>query len=151
MQNYETFSLESRSARAVYQSLQLTEITDRRITRALESRLAESGLQKDDATPDCIVTFFTTSKTKTEVNDLSMAGGYAYRRGPYRGWAGYSHYSVDQYEEGTLIVDIIDAETKQMVWRGADSKRLRHSAPTEKDIAKIVDRILREFPPEPGK
>lgn len=146
MRAYKTFAVESRDKRASYQHLSLTEITDRRIVRAIEAQMKRRLMTEDPANPDCVVTFFTTTKTKTEVNDLGMAGGY-YRRYPYRGWGGYSTYTVDQYEEGTLIIDVIDGKSQQMVWRGAYSKRLGRTAPREEEVFKIVESILAEFPP----
>ncbi|NQY32187.1 MAG: DUF4136 domain-containing protein [Coraliomargarita sp.] len=146
MRAYKTFTVESRDQRATYQHLSLTEITDRRIVRAIEGQMSRRLMTEDASNPDCIVTFFTTTKTKTEVNDLGLAGGY-YRRYPYRGWGGYSTYTVDQYEEGTLIVDVIDGKSKQMVWRGAYSKRLGRTAPQEAEVQRIVEHILAEFPP----
>lgn len=152
MQAYQSFQLENRDVRASYQNLQLTEITDRRISRSITNQLTTQGFTQTDTNPDCIVTYFTTSRTRTKVNNIGVAGGYGYGYGysPYNAWSGYSHIDIDQYEEGTLIIDIIDAKTKQMVWRGADSKRLQHRAPTEKEINQIVERILREFPPQPA-
>lgn len=148
MRAYKCYSIESREERSSYQHLSLTEIVDRRIVTALENQLKVRGYRNDCAEPDFIVTFFTKTEKKTTVNDLGMAGGY-YRRYPYRGFYGSSaRYSVDQYEEGTLIVDIIDNETKQMVWRGAASRRLGRQAPQQAEIHDIIVDILAEFPPQ---
>ena len=69
------------------------------------------------------------------------------RRYPYRGvYTGSSRYRIDQYQEGTLIVDIIDFETQQMVWRGAASRRLGRQAPQQAEIHDIIVDILAEFP-----
>lgn len=146
MRAYKTFAVENRDQRATYQHLSLTEITDRRIVRAIEAQMKRRLMTEDATNPDCIVTFFTTTKTKTEVHDLGLAGGY-YRHNPYRTWGGYSTTTVDQYEEGTLIIDVIDSKTQQMVWRGAYSKRLGRTAPQEAEVQKIVEAILAEFPP----
>lgn len=146
MQAYQSFSIESREQRSKYQHLALTEIMDRRIVRAIRTSMTQRPMTEDVTNPDCIVTFFTSTKTKTEVNDLGLAGGL-YRRSPYHGWGGYSSVTVDQYEEGTLIIDVIDGQSKQLVWRGAYSKRMGRSAPREAEVSKIVASILAEFPP----
>lgn len=148
MRSYKSYTIESREERSSYQHVSLTEIVDRRIVTALENQLKVRGYRADSAQPDFIVTFFTKTEQKTKVNDLGMAGGFS-RRYPYRGYySGASRYSVDQYEEGTLIVDIIDFETKQMVWRGAASRRLGRQAPQQAEIHDIIVDILAEFPPQ---
>lgn len=148
MRSYKCYTVESREERTSYQHVSLTEIVDRRIVTAIKSQLKVRGYRDDCPEPDFIVTFFTKTEKKTKVNDLGMAGGY-YRRYPYRGYyGGASRYSIDEYQEGTLIVDIIDHETKQMVWRGAASRRLGRQAPQQAEIHDIVVDILAEFPPQ---
>jgi len=149
MRSYKCYQIESREERSSYQHVSLTEIVDRRIVTALDKQLKVRGYRNDCAEPDFIITFFTKTEQKTKVNDLGMAGGY-YRRYPYRGgyYGGASRYSIDQYQEGTLILDIIDFETKQMVWRGAASRRLGRQAPQQAEIQDIVVDILAEFPPQ---
>lgn len=149
MRAYKSYQIESREERSSYQHVSLTEIVDRRIVSALDKQLKVRGYRNVSAEPDFLVTFFTKTEQKTKVNDLGMAGGYGYRRYPYRSYyGGASRYSIDQYQEGTLIVDIIDYETKQMVWRGAASRRLGRQAPQQAEIHDIVVDILAEFPPQ---
>lgn len=151
MRAYESYRIESREQRSSYQHVSLTEIVDRRIVTALENQLKTRGYNHDTNSPDFIVTFFTKTEQKTKVHDLGQPSAF-YRRSSYRGFYGFyggsSRYSIDQYKEGTLIVDIIDNETKQMVWRGAASRRLSHQAPQQDEIQEIIDDILAEFPPE---
>ena len=70
-----------------------------------------------------------------------------------RGWygAGSSHTTVRQYEQGTLLLDLIDPESKQLIWRGTGQTRLRDlKTPEEREarVREVVDRILERFPPE---
>ena len=54
---------------------------------------------------------------------------------------------MNEYEEGTFLIDIIDAASQQLVWRGAYVKRLGWSAPDEAEVQKMVSSILAAFPP----
>lgn len=48
------------------------------------------------------------------------AGGWPYRYGYYGMWAGAprTYVDVDQYTEGTMILDAVDTRTKKLVFRG---------------------------------
>jgi hypothetical protein len=147
MRNYESYSIVPREERSAGQHLSLTEIVDRRVVQAIHQSLQERGLRPDENSPDCRIAFFTTTEKRTEMQDLGLAGGY-YRHGwKSGGWSSYAPVSIDEYEEGTLILDVIDTQSGQLAWRGATSRRLGHSAPNEGEVQTAVSQILTEFPP----
>lgn len=146
IRNYQCFEIDSRETRTNYQDVALSPIVDRRIEQALTSTLLAKGLSQDCDQPDFRVTFNTITRTRTKVTDLG-AGPTPFRRRPYYGYSGYSYIDVDQYEEGTFIIDIIDADNSELVWRGAYSKRLGWTAPSDEEVQEIVYEILAEFPP----
>ncbi|TVP79377.1 MAG: DUF4136 domain-containing protein [Puniceicoccaceae bacterium] len=143
---YQCFVIDDRETRANYQDVVLSPIVDRRIEQAIQRTLLAKGLSQDCDDPDFRVTFNTVTKTKTEINDLGV-GPAPFRRHPYYGYSGYSRIDINQYEEGTFIIDIIDNSSKELVWRGAYTKRLGWSAPTDEEVQKIVSDILKSFPP----
>lgn len=147
--NYQCFVIESRETRSNYQDVVLSPIVDRRIERSIKNTLLFKGLHQDCVEPDFRVTFNTVTKTKTEINDLGV-GPTPFRRHPYYGYAGYSRLDLDQYEEGTFIIDVIDHTSKELVWRGAYTKRLGWSAPSDEEVQEIIGDILKTFPPSAG-
>ncbi len=146
LQSYKCFVIDSRDARTNYQDVILSPIVDRRIERAITKELTAKGLSQQCATADFRVTFNTVTKTKTEINDFGV-GPTPFRRYPYHGYGGFSQVDINQYEQGTFIIDIIDNQSKELVWRGAYTKRLGWSAPNEAEVQAIVSDILEEFPP----
>ena len=144
--SYQCFVIDSREVRSSYQDVVLSPIVDRRIEGALARNLVAKGFEQDCGEPDFRVTFNTVTKTKTEINDLGV-GPTPFRRHPFFGYGGYSRIDINQYEEGTFVVDIIDNDSKQLVWRGTYVKRLGWSAPTDAEVQEIVSAILAEFPP----
>ncbi|MGC6455489.1 MAG: DUF4136 domain-containing protein [Coraliomargaritaceae bacterium] len=147
MQNYSTYSVVTPKEQSGGQHLSLTEIVDRRIIRAIDQVMQARGLKRVDRDQDCSIAFFTTTEKHTQVQDLSLAGGY-YRHGVGRGgWNSFSPITVDEYEEGTLVLDVMDSVSGQLAWRGASSRRLGHTAPSEGQILTAVKQILAEFPP----
>jgi len=145
--DYQCFVIDSREMRSNYQDVMLSPIVDRRIESSISQTLMAKGMQQNCAEPDFRVTFNTVTKTMTDINDLGV-GPSPFRRYPYFGFSGYSQIDIDQYEQGTFIVDIIDNQSKQLVWRGTYTKRLGWSAPNDEEVQLIVQEILAEFPPQ---
>ena len=145
--NWQCYTIDSREARASYQDVVLSPIVDRRIEQAINQALQAKGMREDCPEADFRVTFNTLTTTKTEINDLGV-GPTPFRRHPYYGYAGYSMIDVDQYEQGTFIIDLIDNRSKELVWRGAYTQRLGWSAPGDEEVQEIVNDILANFPPK---
>jgi hypothetical protein len=54
------------------------------------------------------------------------------------------------YKEGTLVVDIYDTNSKQLIWRGSAEDTLSDKAEkNEKSLDKGVAKMFQEFPPKP--
>jgi hypothetical protein len=147
MSQYQSYAVMPKAEQPDGQHLSLTEIVDRRIMNAVHQVMQARGLRREETQPDCQIAFFTKTEKHTDLQDLRLAGGY-YRNGWDRGGRGsYAPLSLDEYEEGTLILDVIDTQTGQLAWRGAASRRLGNTAPEEAQIQSTVAKILAEFPP----
>jgi len=58
---------------------------------------------------------------------------------------------VYQYEEGSLVLDVIDPAQSELVWRGTASKAIDRSwTPEEREteVREAVRALLAEFPPK---
>jgi len=69
---------------------------------------------------------------------------------PYLYGLGYGRSRVIQYEEGTLILDFIDPELREVIWQGSAKSYVDDSMVTEKReqlIFNAVQKILKNFPP----
>lgn len=76
---------------------------------------------------------------------------YGYRRGYYGGWSDYSFETqthVDQYTEGTLNIDIVDAKRKQLVWEGIAVGRVTDKVRKDRQAAinTAVAEIFAKYP-----
>ncbi len=107
-----------------------------RIRHALESRLMAAGYGMEEVDrPDFVVVYYVTSRNKFSVQD------YGY--GPPR-WFGRRDVRVDEYTEGTLTVDLIDARTGQLVWRGRISGTVELKG-NDKKIDKAADKLVKQL------
>ena len=106
------------------------------IRHALESKLMAAGYGMEEVErPDFVVVYYVTSRDKFSVQD------YGY--GPPRWW-GRRDVRVDQYTEGTLTVDLIDAKTRQLVWRGRASGTIELKG-NDKKIDKAADKLVKQL------
>ena len=109
-------------------------LNDGRIRTAIESQLNLSGYRNGES-PDFVIAYHVTTKNKLNVQD------YGY--GPPRFW-GSRNIQVNQYSEGTLLVDFIDAKTNQVIWRGRASGTLEMKG-VDKKISKSVEKLVKQF------
>lgn len=70
---------------------------------------------------------------------------YGYKYSPY--WL-RSEMNTYQYKEGTLIIDVMDAKTNSLAWRGWAVVILETVRPVriEQRINKVVSEILKDLP-----
>lgn len=119
-------------------------LLDRRIRAAVDAALAARGLHADAAGPDVRVLYHTGIEEKMDITDW----GYVYS-GEYWGWAGRD-IDVQNFTDGTLVVDLVDAETKQLVWRGVATGEVHPDrSPAERDRAmqELVAKMFEKYPP----
>jgi hypothetical protein len=111
-------------------------LNDERIKNALLLELTASGFQMETAAePDFTVAYFVTTKNKYDLREY----GYGLPR-----WFSARDIRVDQYTEGTLTVDVIDAKTSRLVWRGRALGTIEMKNMDEK-ISKAVEKLVSRF------
>ena len=124
---------------------------DQLIRNAASKELAAKGFRVDPGNPDFLVIYHIDIKDQLNASDwgYSHSGDWSY-------W-GLSGQDVDvqQYREGVLIIDMVDAASKQLIWRGFAQKALPEKMPppeeVEKKVDKLVAAILEKFPPQTVK
>ena len=127
-----------------------------RIRSAVVRNLTQKGYQKvEDRTPDFFVHYQLSVRQKLSSSGVStsvgIGGGFG---GGGFGGIGIGGPSVREIEEGTLVLDVIEAGSGKLAWRGTGSKPLSKSPTPEKTTQEVdatVDQILAQFPPETGK
>jgi hypothetical protein len=129
------------NARTAQQS---NDLFKQRVRRAVNAELDKKGLTLVDSDPDLLVVFHTGVEQKINVTDW----GYRYSY-DYWGWGG-RQIDVYQYEEGTLIVDLIDARAQELVWRGSGSRTVDPNWSPEKTdhvVQDAVKKMFTKYPP----
>lgn len=127
---------------------------ERVVKSAADAHLAQRGFAPaTTGTPDFLIGYHAVVEPKVEefvldtrYDDVSDA--FYERIAPYAGPAGQRR--TETYDEGTLVLDIVDAGNRQLVWRssmeGRVNKKLK-PAEREKRVAKGIAQMLGMFPP----
>lgn len=122
-------------------------LLDTRIKSSIDMVMADRGLDNFKGGGDLLVVFHLGVADKLQVTDY----GYSYSPYYYRGAYGGRQIDVYQYQEGQLIIDLVDAKTKQLVWRGTGTKALSDSQQTpeqgQQKMDEAVWKIMESFPP----
>jgi hypothetical protein len=148
---FRTFALVSPPDTAAQQLL------DQRVRSAVQTQLAGKGLTETDRqNADLFVGYGMVDKTHKDVytnrDGWGWGGGWGWRY--YRwgvAWPMTVHRQVETYTDGTVVVNLIDAKTKQVVWQGevADVVSLPVGSPTDatRQIDGAVAKLLAKYPP----
>ena len=137
---------------------QISDLDKKRILRAIETEMDSLGFVKSDK-PDILVSIFTNERVEVDVYN-GMGYGYGWGWGwpgyygyynPYFWGPGYYGNNVSTRTEGSLYIDLIDTERKELVWQGRGVGTLNTSKNIEKKekrIRQFVSQILQQYPPE---
>jgi len=134
------------------------QLLDQRVKSAVEAQLAGKGLtQADRQDADLYVGYGMVDKTHKDIytyrDGWGWGGGWGWRS--YRwgvAWPMSTQRRVETYTDGTVVVNLIDAKTKQVVWRGevADVVSLPVGNPVSatKQIDGAVAKLFAKYPPQ---
>lgn len=98
--------------------------------------------------PDFYIAYYVGLQDRYDVTEMDYAVPVFHHRG-WWGWPGGYDVWVP-YTESTLIIDVIDARTNQLVWRGYDSDTLNSGNP-EKTLDSAVNHIVSRLAHDTGK
>jgi hypothetical protein len=121
---------------------QMSPLVEDRVEKAVNLELDSRGLT--ESTPrraDFLVATYTSLQRKVRVSHV----GYGYGRwyGGLRGGTSYRH----EYAVGSVVVDVIDPDRRELVWRGVAESAFSSPNPSDEKVAKVVARVLADFPP----
>ncbi len=120
------------------------------ISTAMEAR----GYKYSEDHPDLLVNFYMNTKERTETRPSAPMVGYGYygyRYGLYNAWPMYDDDRTVTYKVGTINVDIVDAEKKQLIWEGVSEGRMSDEAMANPKVTvnAAVTELMRQYPGKP--
>lgn len=126
----------------------------KRIRGAIEQVLTEKGYRKTtEGSPDFYVSYNYDLNSKIESNDTGAGFSFGFgSRSRFGGIGINSGREIREYNQATMLIDLVNAKTKDLIWRGKGTRRIPdHSTPakTTETVNEIVAKILYQFPPLP--
>jgi len=134
------------------------QLLDQRVRNAVEAQLTAKGLTEADRQhADLFVGYGMVDKTHQEMysyrDGWGWGGGWGWRY--YRwgvAWPMTVTRRVETYTDGTVVVNLIDAKTKQVVWEGEvdDVVNLPVTNPVRatQQIDAAVAKLFAKYPPQ---
>jgi hypothetical protein len=122
-----------------------------RLKDATRAELGKRGIQEAPQ-PQLLVNFSTNVENRTEVQSTGTSasyGFYGYRAGMYGAWGGYPQdVYTTHYQQGTLAIDLVDSQKKQLVWQGVAQARLTQKMLDNPGaaIGSVVTDIFEKYP-----
>jgi len=122
-----------------------------RIKSAVNAALAAKGWTQVDSGGDISVMAMEITHNQQTLNTYYDGFGGGWR---WRGFGGLGEATTttETYKVGALVVDLFDAKTKELVWRGSSSDTLsNNSSKNIQNMNKDVEKMFKNFPPGSSK
>jgi hypothetical protein len=110
------------------------------IKNSIEKELTAKGMEKvaaDDA--DMLVAYHVIHRNRVAIDT------YGYRYDPW------SYVDVNRYIAGMAVIDLVDNESRETVWRGIANDVVSENKERDSDperIDYIINKILKKYPPK---
>jgi hypothetical protein len=123
-----------------------------RLKEASRREMEARGYRYDAASPDLLLNFQLNVEERTDIRSSPSAGvGYGgyYGYRSYGAWAGYPvDIDTTHYKQGTLNIDVVDAERKALVWQAVAEGRIKKEAMKNPGpaIDAVMSRLMADFP-----
>jgi len=134
----------------------ISPLNQQRIIKAVKDEMVKKGFQENTSNPDVLVNITAVLQNRVAVSSSTDYYGYGGMYRPYY-WGGgmgssTTNYNVQHYKDGSLIIDVIDANSKKLVWQGTGNKEIDKPAKDpDTIIPKAIASIMESFPPGKAK
>lgn len=160
-QSYAWLPSQDTASSALYDN----EILQRNLMGEIDEQLMARGYAQENQKPDMLVLMHLMFEHDTVLERYPVyssydyfyprayvISGYGYYYSAYNRFNRVEGFEIDTvaYTEGTVVIDIIDAKTNKLVWRGW-SERLITAENYKSGLSKDIKAILREFPIKPNR
>jgi hypothetical protein len=124
-----------------------------RIKNAVNAALSARGWTQVESGGDVSIVAIQMTTNQETLNTFynGFGGGWGWRRFG-GGGIGEATTTAEIYKVGTLVIDLFDAKTKKLLWRGSSSDTLSNNSDKNiKNLGKGVEKMFKQFPPSTEK
>lgn len=146
--NYKTFDWYAASRYAKDQAKGVSNpLMDRRVKNAVEKELTTRGYTLEaKADPDFLVTYYPVYRERRYATATHVGWGFR----PWYGGMGTTVVRENIYKEGTIVLEIVDFKSNQLVWKSAAEGALtglENPEDADEVVSQAVHQMLDHFPP----
>jgi hypothetical protein len=126
------------------------DILAKRIQAGVTAELNKKGLSENNASPDLWVVAHARLDKQVVVDYYNSGWGYGWYGGYYGGGMTMTTATAREIPVGTLIVDLVDAKSKSLAWRGIATDTLkpeRSSDEKQKALGEALAEMFKDYPP----
>lgn len=135
-------------------SRNINQINEERLWKSLRSEMIRKGYVENNQNPDLLVNAVSVMKDKKYLSGSSNIYGYGSIYRPYGYWnggvamvSGTSTLRTYDYKDGSIVIDVIDAKTKRLLWEGTGTSQFeKQPKNVDEAIQKAITRIMADFP-----
>jgi hypothetical protein len=129
----------------------LNQFDQERIENATKAELEKRGMKFVEKEADAVVSLFIVIDKKTSTTAYTNhynTGGYGYRYGwGYGMGTSTTSFQDYDYNVGTLVIDVFNSKTKDLIWQGVGSGTVDDDAKSrDKGATKAVSKIMSNYP-----
>lgn len=135
----------------------ISQLNQNRIVSAIRNEMIKKGYSETTGNPNLLVNPVAIVKDKVAVSSNTNYYGYGGFYRPYywgagSGFSSSTNYNVEHYKDGSLVIDLIDAATRKLIWQGVGNSEIdKPLKDPDTQIPKAIQQILAAFPPGANK
>jgi hypothetical protein len=159
--HYKTYAWITKSDSA--KNLFNNQIVEKNLKYYTDQEMAARGYKMDAQSPDVLLEYHITSQKKSYTTSTPIYNNSTFYNNPYYynnggNWysrpyyfnntpniIGYNYQQVE-YNEGTLLLDIVDRKLNQLVWRGWSVGTLNDVQTFEVELSGDIHQIFQKYP-----
>ena len=120
-------------------------MNDQRIVSAIEAQLAAKGFTKVDASDqvDALVAYHAALAKDFALNEFGSGGGFFF------GGTWTNRARLEEITVGSLVVDVVDARSGNIIWRGIATKDIdlnAKPASRDKQVNSAMTKLFKHYP-----
>lgn len=140
--NYKTYNFSNET-----DNLPIDDIIKNRLINSISSNLNNKGFVKSE-NPDFLVDLDVKTKNKKDYSNTNVNVSTTFgKRWRFRTGVGKTFSKEINYTEGTLLINIIDNDKKQLIWKGSGTDVVKDKNLNNSSISEAINKILSGFPP----
>jgi len=150
--DFKTYAWSDKTDEATSKSREAYPLFHQRIRESIEATMKTKGFKSIDAAQADVLIAYHLSVAATGYTGSSVSFGVgSFGHGSGVGLSASVPVSGQIVEEGTLVINIVDAKKNSVVWQGSSSRELSRSPTPEKTqemVNEVVNEILVNYPPK---